>query len=212
MSSKLLHGDSRELLRGVTVDTIITDPVWPNCRGGLLQGWDDPFGLLAETLSVIDAKRLVIILRNDSDPRFLAAVPSRWPFFRCQILPYVMPGYYGRKLGGDELAYCFGEPVPSVPGKRVIPGYAPKAQPKDRVPNGHPCSRALIHMEWLVNWWSLPGETVCDPFMGSGQVGVACARRQRNFIGCEIEAEYFNLAQHRIGEEMSRPLLVQLTE
>lgn len=212
MDSQLFHGDSRQMLRGVSVDAIITDPVWPNCPKDLLPGWEDPIGLLADTLKVINAKRLVVILRNDSDPRFLQAVPSYYPFFRCQILPYVMPGYYGRKLGGDEIAYCFGEPVPSVPGKRVIPGYAPKAQPSHRPDNGHPCSRALIHIEWLVRWWSQPGETVCDPFVGSGQTGIACMKLQRRFIGCEINKDYFELAKLRINEEKTRPLLVSLTD
>ena len=110
-----------------------------------------------------------------------------------------MPGYIGRKLGGDEIAYCFGEPLPSAPGRRVIPGRGPVVQPDKRRRNGHPCSRSLAHMRWLVNWWSLEGETVLDPFMGSGTTGVACKEMRRNFIGIEMNSKYYSLAKKIIG-------------
>jgi site-specific DNA-methyltransferase (adenine-specific) len=191
------QGDARDVLPTLdTPDVIITDPVWPNCPPGLLQGSDDPAGLLYETLRAVRGvpRRLVLVMRHDSDPRILGVVPAWLPFFRVQILPYAIPGYIGRKLGGDELAYCFGEPIPSRPGARVIPGYAPKAQPGDRAPNGHPCSRALVHMQWLVSWWSLPGETILDPFAGSGTILRAARNAGRRAVGVEIDADYCALA------------------
>jgi len=202
----LYRGDCRDILPTIgPVDTVITDPVWPNVPPGLLQGHEDPVGLLRDALALIDFRRLVIVLRHDSDPRFLRAVPDRVPFFRTQFLPYAMPMYIGRKLGGDELAYCFGEPLPSAPGRRVIPGRAPAAQPEDRPDVGHPCSRALIHFRWLVNCWSLPGEVVLDPFMGSGTTGVACIEAGRRFIGIEVEPKYFDIAEAKIASAQ-RPL------
>ena len=198
MTVELHLGDCRNFV--LSADTVITDPVWPNSPPGLLVGSEDPFGLLESVLLQVEARRLVIVLRSDSDPRFLQAVPKRWTFFRAQILPYVMPGYIGRKLGGDEIAYCFGEPVPSAPGRRVIPGYAPKQQPEGRPPNGHPASRAVGHFRWLVNWWTEPGEKVLDPFMGSGTTGVACVNLGVDFIGIEIDAGYFDIAKKRIEQ------------
>lgn len=198
-SCTLYRADCRDLAVDLLVaDTILTDPVWPNCPPGLLAGCEDPAGLLKSALECVTGRRLVLVVRHDSDPRFFQAVPESWPFFRVQILPYVMPGYIGRKLGGDELAYCFGEPLPSEPGKRVIPGYGPRVQPSGRPANGHPCSRSLDHFKWLVDWWSLQGETVIDPFMGSGTTGVACAVLGRKFIGVEIEPKFFDLACRRI--------------
>ena len=79
--------------------------------------------------------------------------------------------------------------------------WGPKAQPCDRQANGHPCSRALLHMEWLVDWWSLPGETVLDPFCGSGTIPLAAHRLQRHGVGVEIEAKYVNLARERIQND-----------
>jgi hypothetical protein len=194
-SATLFCGDCLEVLPLIgAVDVVISDPVWPNCPEGLLQGSDDPEGLLRACLDIVTAKWLVLVVRSDSDPRFFRAVPERWPFFRTQILPYVMPGYIGRKLGGDELAYSFGEPIPSAPGRRVIPGYAPKVQPTGRKANDHPCGRAPKHFEWLVDWWSLEGETILDPFMGSGTTGGASVVLGRKFIGIEIEPKYIDLA------------------
>lgn len=199
----VLHlGDCREILPSIEAAALITDPVWPNCPPALLPGGDDPSGLWRSTWSVMPAlARAVVVMRHDSDPRFLECVPL--PYLRATILPYVMPGYIGRFLGGDELAYSFGEPIPSREGQRVIPGRAPSVQPGGRKANGHPCSRAIEHFDFLVRWWSEPGETVLDPFMGSGTTGVACIKQGRRFVGIEIDAGYFDIACRR-AEEATR--------
>ncbi len=62
----------------------------------------------------------------------------------------------------------------------------------------HPCPKPLAWMVWLVNRASLDGETVLDPFMGSGTTGVACMNLGRKFIGIEIERKYFDIACERI--------------
>lgn len=46
--------------------------------------------------------------------------------------------------------------------------------------------------------WSNTGDTVLDPFMGSGTTGVACKNTGRHFIGIEIDENYFNIAKERI--------------
>ena len=202
---KLYHGDCLDVMKKIdTADVVITDPVWPNCPEKLLIGSEDPYGLFEQAFGNIIVKRLVIILRNDSDPRILKYINSNMSFFRLQLLPYVMPGYIGRKLGGDEIAYCFGDPIPSLPGQRVIPGRAPKCQPDGRRSNGHPCSRALKHIEWLVRWWSMPGEVILDPFMGSGTTAIASERLNRRWIGIEISKEYCDIAVDRIKKETAQ--------
>ena len=55
-------------------------------------------------------------------------------------------------------------------------------------------------MELIVADFSAGGESVADPFMGSGTTGVACVQTGRNFIGIEIEPKYFEIAQARIAE------------
>jgi site-specific DNA-methyltransferase (adenine-specific) len=201
-NAELYRGDARDLLAELPgTQVIVTDPVWPNCPPDLISGSDDPYGLWRATMAVLPAvHRLVAVLRADCDPRFLAPVPPTLPFFGAIQLPYVMPHYLGRVMGGDELAYWFGAPIAWAPGRRVVPGRGPAAKPIHRPPNGHPCSRAQLHIDWLVSWCSDPGETVCDPFMGSGTTGIACIKLGRPFIGIEIDPRYFDLACRRIED------------
>lgn len=196
----IFHGDARDF--DFHPGCIITDPVWPNCPADLLPGSDDPYRLFSEWCrhQCDMGKRATFILRHDSDPRILAPVPMI--FARISILPYVMPGYIGRWLGGDELAYSFGKPIERKDGQIVIPGRAPSVQPDGRAANGHPCSRSLSHMEFLVRWWSEPHETVLDPFCGSGTTLQACANQGRKAIGIEIEEKYCEIAAKRLVQEV----------
>ncbi len=66
--------------------------------------------------------------------------------------------------------------------------------------NGHPCPKPVDQMVWLVDRASWRGETVLDPFMGSGTTGVACVENGRKFIGIEIEPKYFDIACRRIED------------
>ena len=205
---RLILGDCREVLPTLgKVDAVVTDPVWPNVPAGLIAGSDRPYELFAEFCGLIPpcVKRLAIEMRNDSDPRFLACIPGRFDFIQVMWCQYAMPGYLGRVLGGNETVYVYGSPIISQEGRRVIPSVSPKAQPGDRQPNGHPCSRALVHQEFVVNWCSDEGETILDPFCGSGTTGVAAVKLGRRFIGIEIEQKYFDIACRRISEALKQP-------
>jgi len=74
----------------------------------------------------------------------------------------------------------------------------------------HPCAKPLAVMRWLVARVSLPGQTVFDPFMGSGTTGVACVQTGRKFIGCEIDEHYFNVAKTRIEAALMQPRLLDV--
>ncbi len=65
-------------------------------------------------------------------------------------------------------------------------------------PNGHPCPKPIGQMVWMVERATVVGETVLDPFMGSGTTGVACVKLGRKFVGIEIDEGYFNIAKRRI--------------
>lgn len=60
----------------------------------------------------------------------------------------------------------------------------------------HPTQKPLALMIWCLKW--VKAQTVCDPFMGSGTTGVACANLGRKFIGIEIDPKYFDIACARI--------------
>lgn len=60
----------------------------------------------------------------------------------------------------------------------------------------HTTQKPVALMEWCLGFTD--GETVLDPFMGSGTTGVACIKTGRRFIGIEIEPAYFAIACERI--------------
>lgn len=71
----------------------------------------------------------------------------------------------------------------------------------------HPTQKPVEVMCWLVEGCSAPGETVMDPFMGSGSTGVACVRLGRRFVGIEINPEFFEASVRRIEEAWKQPRL-----
>ena len=56
----------------------------------------------------------------------------------------------------------------------------------------------------IIREFTLPGETVLDPFMGLATTGISCVNQGRNFIGIEINDEYFDLAKQRIEVETAQ--------
>ncbi len=66
---------------------------------------------------------------------------------------------------------------------------------KDRF---HPTQKSLKLFEELVKKHSNPGDLVLDPFLGSGTTAMASKRLGRNFIGCEIDKEFFQKTLDRL--------------
>lgn len=65
---------------------------------------------------------------------------------------------------------------------------------------GHPSQKPRKLISNLIQDYSKKGDTILDPFMGSGTTGVACKELGRNFIGIEISPEYFKIAEKRINQ------------
>ncbi len=210
-------GDARDF-GGISAEAIITDPIWPN---SVFSEDIDPCKLLMETLAFgnfPEVLRIAIHLGCDSDPRFLRAVPDRWPFFRVCWLDYARPSYKGRLLYGSDVAYLFGEPPAADAGRFLIPGKCMAQRtvrsvqreimstshnsfsgPVDRTRH-HPCPRRIQHVQWLCKHWAR--ESVLDPFMGSGTTAVACKKLGLRFIGIEIEERYCEIAAKRLSQEV----------
>lgn len=72
--------------------------------------------------------------------------------------------------------------------------------------NHHPTVKPVHLMSWLVRLVSKEGDTVLDPFMGSGTTGVACKILNRNFIGIELNEEYIKIAEARINAWELEPI------
>ena len=63
----------------------------------------------------------------------------------------------------------------------------------------HPTQKPQQILEWIIKYYSNEGDTILDPTMGSGSTGVACQTLHRNFIGIELDNEYFDVANERIN-------------
>lgn len=64
----------------------------------------------------------------------------------------------------------------------------------------HPTQKPVALLEYLIKTYSNEGDTILDNCMGSGSTGVACVNTKRNFIGIELNDEYFTIAEKRIKE------------
>lgn len=64
----------------------------------------------------------------------------------------------------------------------------------------HPTQKPVELAAHFIRLHTKVGDTVLDPFMGSGTTGVACVQTMRNFIGIEIDEKYYEIAQKRIAE------------
>ena len=82
--------------------------------------------------------------------------------------------------------------VAQVPNGRMMNERADK--------NGHPCPKPLKAWKWLLNKSMLEGETVLDPFMGSGTTLRAAKDLNRKAIGIEIEERYCEIAANRMSQ------------
>lgn len=72
----------------------------------------------------------------------------------------------------------------------------------------HPTQKPIAIMEPFVGLVDA-GDTILDPFMGSGTTGVAAIKLGRKFIGIEIEPKYFDIACRRIEEAWKQPRLFE---
>ncbi|SKA07868.1 DNA-methyltransferase [Fructilactobacillus lindneri] len=68
----------------------------------------------------------------------------------------------------------------------------------------HPTQKPLELLEYLIRTYTRENETVLDNTMGSGSTGVACVNTNRNFIGMELDENYFKIAKERIERIKSK--------
>jgi|GEM_PF-2652524 len=77
--------------------------------------------------------------------------------------------------------------------------------PRDTV--DHICAKPPSLLVALIGRFTMYGQTILDPFMGSGTTGVACIREGRHFIGIERDEKYFQIAVERIRRELQQERL-----
>lgn len=74
----------------------------------------------------------------------------------------------------------------------------------------HPTEKAEAVIRPLVAAFSERGDTVLDPFTGSGTTGLACALLDRRFVGIELDEGHYRTAERRIGDAYRRDDLIHL--
>ena len=106
---------------------------------------------------------------------------------------------YKDKYGGGESfgKKGTGEKVHTTKGKN--PKSIIDISNANRKGNQHPTQKPVALMEYLIKTYTNESETVLDFTMGSGSTGVAAKNLNRKFIGIELDENYFNIAQERIG-------------
>jgi len=71
----------------------------------------------------------------------------------------------------------------------------------------YPTEKPIELLERIILIGSKQKDLILDPFMGSGTTGVVCKKLDRNFIGIEIDNEYYNIAKQRIDKTTINNLL-----
>ena len=94
-----------------------------------------------------------------------------------------------RKGKHKKINNCGTSDILSIPNKKTK---------DENGKNLHDVEKPVNLMKVLVENSSNKGDLVLDPFMGIGATGIACVKSDRNFIGIEIDENYFNIAKTRI--------------
>lgn len=109
--------------------------------------------------------------------------PSQFYMKNCEYTLLLRKGSskYINDIGGSKTVHKFG----NIIGNKV-----------------HPTEKPVGLMEFYLKNSSNVGDIVLDMFMGSGTTGVASVNTNRNFIGIELDDNYFNIAEDRINKAM----------
>lgn len=201
--ARLILGDCREVLPTLQrVDAVVTDPPYgigfaaqptryQRANGMQRSAWDDVAP--QEVISDLAAQYTQCVIWGGN---YFKLRPSRgWLIWSKQGNAPSMADVEMAWTGIDMNARSFEKTVKSA------------SLEKDLQTAAHPSQKPVALMEWSIGFTH--GESVLDPFMGSGTTGVACIKLGRKFIGIEIEPKYFDIACKRIEEAWKQPRLFE---
>lgn len=226
MSIELLNGNSYELIKTLpdkSIDLVVTDPPYliestetgsksrlaksiqkmnnQLAEGGLTTGVNNT--ILEELVRVMKKINIYIWCNHKQLPQYLDYFVTRLGC-RFDILIWnktnATPLFNNKYLTDKEYCLYFRRgghcnPVSYESAKTV---YYQPINLKDKQTWGHPTIKPLNIIENLILNSSLEGQTILDPFMGSGTTGIACKMHNRNFIGMEIDKTFYKTAEERI--------------
>lgn len=196
----ILHNtDCIEFMRTMpanSVDYIITDPPY----GVNKAVWDDKFPtewyFYAKTIS----PTIVIITGS---PGLKDSINLVGDEFLDIIVARNLNGMTRSKIGFSNWTAAV---ISGAKPKKMISNFF-EFSVSGKMPN-HPSPKPIQYMQKLVEKITQSGETIFDPFMGSGTTGVAALQLGRNFIGCEIDPDYFKIAEKRIYDASLQDVLI----
>lgn len=196
----LYCGDCLEILPTLgKVDAVVTDP--PYGIGFKYASYDDTldrwYYLMDRVVPLCRAAAQFVIMPS--------CAIKRLPYWYERHRPdWIVAWHKGSP--GHAAAIGFNDWEPHVAwGRPDRPMHDFFSTPCGFDDNGHPCPKPEGYARWLVSRAAAHGQTILDPFMGSGTTGVACAKLGRKFIGIEIEPKYFDIACRRIEEAYRQP-------
>jgi site-specific DNA-methyltransferase (adenine-specific) len=213
--NKVVSGDCLDIMRGIpseSVNAIITDPPYgidyqSNARKGTkklpkILNDQHPFiwWLYDANRILKDGGALICFCRWDVQEAFRSAI--EWAGFDVKSQVIWDRVLYG--MGDLKGAFAPSHDVIwfAVKGKFAFPNKRPKSVIVSQRVNGssltHPNEKPVDLMEQLIVSVTREGETVCDPFMGSGTTAIAALNTGRHFIGIEKDIKYVELANERI--------------
>ena len=141
-----------------------------------------------------------------------AQIPAYFNFYvnelycKFEILPWhkmnCMPTYANKYLTDTEYCLYFKRRASCHPAsfEDAKTYWVAPINQSDKAKYGHPTIKPENMITKLVKNSSNEGDLVFDPFLGSGTTAVVCKKLNRNFIGTEIDAKYFEIAKKRIEE------------
>lgn len=209
----LLHGDCLPIMRSMqsdSIDCIVTDPPYGiNADGGVggfgasatdkhyQVGWDSQAPsqeYFTEMLRI--AKKVFIFGGNFFTDKL--PVGKHWIVWdKTGEIKFKNP------FGDAELVWTSIDRNSIKKYVLIQQGFVSKERERF-----HPTQKPTQLLRSILMDYTAEGETILDPFMGSGSTGVACAEVGREFIGIEREHNYFVIAQQRVEKAKLQPRLL----
>ena len=185
----LYHGDCLEILPTLeagSVDAVITDPPYPDYYEELYQYKPE----LLDALNLFPCRQFVFWSAKSEFPLSYTAIH----IWDKVVGVGTMYERIFERNGQKQYRQFRAQPITSkLRAVRSLDIYT-----------GHPSQKPRYLLNKLVLMFTDIKQTILDPFMGSGSIGEACVETGRNFIGIEIDADYFAIAQRRIADAQSR--------
>ena len=206
----IYHGDCLEITEWLDADVMITDPPYGvgfagkthKTRARKLGGYESYEDTQENHVGVVVPAVEMFVKTG----KRAMMTPGEANLFRFPQPSHVGAIYYPAGNGSNTWGFSCWQPIfyygkdpflEDKKGRRADSFSSQHTAPKVQ----HPCPKPVEVMLWFVNRCSRPGETVADPFMGSGSTLVAAKSLGRRAIGVEIEEKYCEIAAKRCAQD-----------